>query len=311
MGKWMPASLPDLSGKRVLITGANSGIGYQSALMLAQCGAKVWLGCRSAERAEAAVQRLASRVGSRDSPVVLPMDLASLDSVRQAADSYLESEQPLDLLINNAGVMGLPLQRTAAGHEMLFAVNHLAHFLLTGALLPALQAAPAARVVTVSSLAAKRGTLNFNDLNWEREPYSKVAAYGRAKLANLCFATELQRRLAAAGSPVISLAAHPGYASTNVAFADSGQASVSRRLWQHIARLGNLLLAQSAEQGALPSVYAATVDTLRGGEYIGPAGPFQFRGSPKQLAVLKAATDRAVGGQLWEQSEQLTGMRYL
>ena len=123
MGKWMPASLPDLSGKRVLITGANSGIGYQSALMLAQCGAKVWLGCRSAERAEAAVQRLASRVGSRDSLLVLPMDLASLDSVRQAADSYLESEQSLDLLINNAGVMGLPLQRTAAGHEMLFAVQ--------------------------------------------------------------------------------------------------------------------------------------------------------------------------------------------
>ena len=311
MGNWTPAAMPDLSGKRVLITGANSGIGYQTALLLAQRGARVWMGCRSAERAEEAVQSMAVQLGSREALSVLPMDLASLDSVSQAAKAFLALGEPLDLLVNNAGVMGLPLQRTAAGHEMLFAVNHLAHFVLTGALLPALQAAPSARVVTVASLAAKRGELNFDDLNWEREPYSKVAAYGRAKLANLCFATELQRRLSAAESPVISLAAHPGYAATNVAFADSGQAGISRRLWQQIARLGNLLVAQSAEQGALPSVYAATADTLHGGEYIGPAGPFQFRGSPVPVAVLNTAEDPFVGGHLWEQSEQLTGVSYL
>lgn len=304
-------AMVDLRGKCALVTGANSGIGYQTAKMLAQRGAVVWLGCRSATRAEAALQQLHKELGASASLAVLPMDLADLNSVKHAADQFLAMAQPLDILVNNAGVMGLPLQRTVAGHEMLFGVNHLAHFVLTAALLPALEAAPAGRVVTVSSLAARRGQLNFQDLNWQSEPYSKVAAYGRAKLANLCFATELQRRLSASGSRVISVAAHPGYAATNVAFAGSESASATRRLWQHIARLGNLLLAQSAERGALPSLLAATDPNLLGGEYLGPSGPFQFRGRPRRIAVLPLAQDPAVGKQLWRASEQMTGVSYL
>ncbi|MBD2859850.1 SDR family NAD(P)-dependent oxidoreductase [Spongiibacter sp. KMU-158] len=311
MKGWTPSEIPDLTGKRAMITGANSGIGYQTALMLAQRGARVWLGCRNAERAEAAIQRLEKALGSRDLLTVLPMDLASLDSVQHAAEQYLALNQPLDLLINNAGIMGLPLQRTCAGHEMLLAVNHLAHFALTASLLPALEAAPKARVVTISSLAAKSGVLDFDDLNWERSPYNKVAAYARAKLANQCFAIELQRRLQAAGSSVISLAAHPGYAATNVAFSNSETRSLARRLWQSMVRIGNALLAQSAERGALPSVYAATSETLQGGEYIGPSGPFQLRGTPSLLNLLPSATDKQTGEHLWRHSEQMTRTRYL
>ncbi len=310
MSHWTPSKIPDLSAKTALVTGANSGIGFETAALLASAGARVVISCRGAVKAEQTIARLCQRAPQAEITAV-EMDLADLASVRRAAQQLAAGCTQLDILINNAGVMGLPLQRNAAGHEMLFAVNHLGHFALTGLLLPLLCAAPAPRVVTVSSLAARKGSLPMDDLNWQREAYSKMAAYGRAKLANLCFAMELQRRFDARGVNAISTAAHPGYAATNVAFAGDAPRSLGRRLWMFIARLGNQLLAQPAERGAWPSVYAATAENVGKGFYYGPAGPFEFRGPPVRVEPVPAALDPQLGRQLWQRSEELSEVRFL
>ncbi len=310
MSHWTPAAMPDLTGKTVLVTGANSGIGFETAALLAARKARLLITCRGAEKARRTIARLQQRVPGAEITAV-DMDLADLASVRRAAQQVLDCCQQLDVLVNNAGVMGLPLQRNAAGHEMLFAVNHLGHFAFTGLLMPLLNAAVAPRVVTVSSLAARKGSLPMDDLNWRQGGYSKMAAYGRAKLANLCFAMELQRRFDAAGASAISVAAHPGYAATNVAFAGDAPHSLTRRLWMAIARLGNRLLAQPAARGAWPSVYAASAEDVRNGDYYGPAGPFEFRGPPVRVKPTATALDPEVGRQLWQRSEELSEVRFL
>ncbi|SEG07269.1 NAD(P)-dependent dehydrogenase, short-chain alcohol dehydrogenase family [Thermomonospora echinospora] len=299
MGGWRAADIPDLTERRAIVTGANSGIGYHTALELARHGAAVVLACRSAERGGAALERIRAELPDAD-VTLAALDLADLASVRDFAAGH--GARPLDVLVNNAGVMAIPRRATADGFEMQFGTNHLGHFALTGLLLPALLAAPAARVVTVTSALAWAGRMNFDDLNGERR-YRRWQAYGQSKLANLLFAKELDRRIAG----LTSLAAHPGYAATNLQTA--GPRMAGDRLGERIMTMANRLVAQSDAAGALPSLYAATAPDARGGACYGPRG-FQQRGLPTRVRTPPAAGDRETARRLWEASERLTGVTY-
>jgi NAD(P)-dependent dehydrogenase (short-subunit alcohol dehydrogenase family) len=295
MAAFTPDHIPDLAGKTVIVTGANSGIGHAAAAALAHAGATVVLAVRDQAKGEAAA---ATITGATE---VRPLDLASLDSVRAFAASWTG---PIDLLINNAGVMIPPLTRTADGFELQFGTNHLGHFALTNLLLP--HVAPAGRVVTVSSDAHRAGAIDFDDLNWERRRYRPWRAYGQSKLANLLFTGELQRRLTEAGSTVKATAAHPGYAATNLQ-SHSGSRVVAFAMKQ----LGNRLIAQDAAGGALPTLYAAVAD-IPGGSFAGPSGPFGLglRGAPTLVGRSAAAGDEQVARRLWTVSETLTGVSF-
>jgi NAD(P)-dependent dehydrogenase (short-subunit alcohol dehydrogenase family) len=284
-----------MSGKTVIVTGANSGIGHAAAAALATAGATVVLAVRDQAKGEAAA---ATITGTTE---VRPLDLASLDSVRAFAASWTGG---IDLLINNAGVMIPPLSRTADGFELQFGTNHLGHFALTNLLLP--HVAATGRVVTVSSDAHRAGAIDFDDLNWERRRYRPWRAYGQSKLANLLFTGELQRRLTEAGSTVKATAAHPGYAATNLQ-SHSGSRVVAFAMKQ----LGNRLIAQDAAGGALPTLYAAVAD-IPGGSFAGPSGPFGLglRGAPTLVGRSAAAGDEQVARRLWTVSETLTGVSF-
>ncbi|MEO0604281.1 MAG: oxidoreductase, partial [Myxococcota bacterium] len=249
--------VPDLTGKVTIVTGANAGIGYEAAKVLAEHGAEVVLACRNEAKAKAALDKIAAGSPAA-SLVVLPLDLSSLDSVRAFAAAFVERYDRLDILVNNAGVMIPPLGRTAEGFELQFGVNHLGHFALTGLLLPVLQSTPGARVVNVSSTAHRMGQMEWDDLNWESRSYSATAAYGQSKLANLHFTFELDRRLKAAGIDVTATAAHPGWAATEL-----------QRHSGFIQFLNNFL-AQSQAKGAWPTLAAATEPDATGGTYYGP-----------------------------------------
>ena len=290
MTTWSTADLPDMTGRRVIVTGANSGIGRAAARALAAAGARVVLAVRDTEKGGAAA---AAMPGDTE---VRPLDLASLVSVREFAAAW---DGEIDLLINNAGVMVPPMTRTADGFELQLGTNHLGPFALTNLLLDRVTG----RVVTVSSTAHRMGAIDFDDLNWERKPYKAWRAYGQSKLANLLFTAELQRRLAAAGSPVLATAAHPGYAATNLQF-HSG-----RRMVDLVSGIGNRLFAQDEERGALPTLYAATAD-VPGNGFAGPGGIMEQRGAPKLVDRTDASKDAAVARRLWEMSEQLTGVRF-
>jgi NAD(P)-dependent dehydrogenase (short-subunit alcohol dehydrogenase family) len=274
----------------VIVTGANSGIGRAAASALAGAGAHVVLAVRNTEKGEAAA---ATMPGSTE---VRSLDLASLASIREFAAAW---DGELHLLINNAGVMVPPLTRTADGFELQFGTNHLGHFALTGLLLEHVTG----RVVTVSSTAHRFGSIDFEDLNWERKPYKAWRAYGQSKLANLLFTAELQRRLTQAGSPVLATAAHPGYAATNLQFHSQ------RRALDLINRIGNRVIAQDSDGGALPTLYAAVAD-IPGNSFAGPGGFMEQRGPAKLVGRTEAAQDMAVAGRLWEVSEQLTRVPY-
>jgi NAD(P)-dependent dehydrogenase (short-subunit alcohol dehydrogenase family) len=293
-----------ISGARrtAVVTGANTGIGYETARVLAEGGATVILACRDAEKAKRAAGRI--RAGNtRGSVHVVEVDLASLASVRAAADEIRSAAPSLHLLVNNAGVMDIPYQRTVDGFELTLATNHLAHFALTGLLLDRLLEGEGSRVVTVSSLAHRRGRIDFDDLQSERR-YDGV--YAQSKLANLLFTYELQRRLAAAGASMIALAAHPGNARTELWRTASG---IERAVTQ--GRLSLLAFwMQSAEAGAQPTLRAALDPAARGGEYYGPASFFECRGRPVRVESSPASHDPHVQRRLWEVSEQLTGVSY-
>jgi len=276
-----------MSGRRVIVTGANSGIGRAAADAFARAGAAVVLAVRDVEKGEAAAS---SMPGESE---VRRLDLASLASVREFAAA---TDHDVDLLINNAGVMAPPLTRTADGFELQFGTNHLGHFALTNLLLDRVTG----RVVTVSSTGHRMGKIDFDDLNWERKPYSSWRAYGQSKLANLLFTAELQRRLSAAGSPVLATAAHPGYAATGLQF-HSGN-----RVLDVVGRVGNRVVAQDADGGALPTLYAALAE-IPGNSFAGPGGFMEQRGPAKLVGRSKAAADSEVARRLWEASEQLTG----
>ncbi len=305
--KWTMNNIPDQHGKCIIITGANSGIGYQAALALAGKGADVVLAVRNSERGNQAAAQIRQAYPSA-AVETLPLDLADLGSVRHFATEFSNHHSGLAALINNAGVMGIPYRRTADGFEMQFGTNHLGHFALTGLLMPLIAATPQARVVTVSSMMHIFGKVNFGDLNGRRK-YGPWAAYSQSKLANLLFAYELQRRLQNAGINAISLACHPGYAATNLQFVAARMNQ--SRLQQLENQLANALLAQSAAMGALPELYAATASGLQGGEYIGPRGLGKMRGYPGIDRSIARSYDEATAKRLWEVSEELTGVRYL
>ncbi|GII00365.1 oxidoreductase [Planobispora takensis] len=294
--RWSEDDVPEQKGRIAVVTGANSGIGLETARVLAARGATVVIACRDTARAE----RAADLIGY---PVeVLRLDLASLDSVRQAAQELRDRHDRLDLLINNAGVMVPPLTRTADGFELQFGTNHLGHFAFTGLLLDLLLPVPGSRVVTVASMAHHRGRIDFDDLHSERS-YDRVAAYGRSKLANLLFTYELQRRLSAAGAQTAALAAHPGVAPTELARHLPG---VLRFLNDTAGRL----VLQRPEMGALATLRAATDPRAEGGSYYGPSGLGGMRGHPGRVRSNARSHDAAVQVRLWEESERLTGVVY-
>lgn len=307
---WTEADIPPLAGKTALVTGANSGLGLETARALAARGAHVVLACRGAAKAEQAMSLIRTRVADAQLEF-LALDLSDLASVKAAAQAFKSRHSQLHILCNNAGVMGLPYGRTRDGFEMLFGTNHLGPFALTGLLLDVIRITPGARVVTLASLAHRRGKLPLDDLHWERRRYNRAGAYGQSKLANLVFALELDRRFRSTGIAALSAAAHPGYSATNVVYARDTQPSISRRLWHAMARTGNAILAQPAAMGALPTLYAATAADTRGGEYIGPGGCIEFRGPPVRVQPARHALDPALASELWRRSEEMTGVRYL
>jgi NAD(P)-dependent dehydrogenase (short-subunit alcohol dehydrogenase family) len=305
---WTAADIPELTGRRAIVTGANSGLGFQIARELARHGARVVLAVRDVERGEEAARRIRDETDPPAPPdialAVARLDLADLESVRQFAAAYAGG---LDLLVNNAGVMALPRRTTKDGFEMQLGTNHLGHFALTGLLLPKLLERPGARVVTMSSGAHAYGRIRFENLQGERH-YQRWLAYGQSKLANLLFAFELARRAALGDLDLTSVAAHPGYAATNLQ--TQGARMENSRVKAQLAELGNRLLAQSDAQGALPALYAATMPEVTGGEYFGPDGHGGMRGYPTRAHTSHAARDPELGARLWAVSEELTGVTY-
>ena len=283
---WTATDLPDLHGRNIIITGANSGIGRAAASALSHAGGAVTLAVRDVAKGAAAAASMSGTV------VVRTLDLADLSSVRTFADSI---DEPIDILIDNAGVMAVPEQRTVDGFEMQIGTNHLGHFALTNLLAPRVTD----RIVVVSSELHRRGRIDLDDLNWERRRYKAWDAYAQSKLANLLFVLELERRLQGCVSPVRALAVHPGYAATNL------QRHTGRATLSVLTAIGNRLLAQSDVMGALPTLYGATAD-VPGGSYIGPNGFRAMRGYPAFGVPSAEALDVASAVALWELSEQLT-----
>ena len=304
--EWADTHIPAQDGRRVLITGANSGIGLAAARLLARRGAQVVLTSRDEQRGRDALRKVAAAAAG-PAPELLRLDLAALDDVRRAAAELRARHGHLDVLVNNAGVMGTPRRRTADGFELQFGTNHLGHFALTGLLLPALLAARQPRVVTVSSNMHRRGRMRFDDLNWQHG-YHPWEAYSQSKLANLLFTFELQRRAARAGLALAALAAHPGYAATNLQ--DRRSQMTGQMLVTRLVRVANALFAQDAVHGALPTVAAAALPDAAGGDYWGPGGRTQTRGLPARVAPASAATDLAAAERLWTLSVQLTGVTF-
>ena len=299
--RWTTEQIPDQTGRTAIVTGANSGLGLVSARELARKGASVVLACRNAEKGATALEAIA-RAAPGAQLELAALDLGSLASVEAFAERFRSTHDGLDLLLNNAGVMAPPRRVTADDFELQLGTNHLGHFALMGRLIGAMQGRNDARVVTLSSNAHKMGRIDFDDLQSERH-YSRWRAYGQSKLADLMCALELDRRLRAAGSTVKSLAAHPGYAATNL---QSAAPPFADRL---VMAVSNVLVAQSADRGALPSLYAATEPRLEGGVYVGPDGIGEFRGYPRTVSPSRAARDEHVAARLWEVSEALTGVR--
>jgi NAD(P)-dependent dehydrogenase (short-subunit alcohol dehydrogenase family) len=296
--KWTTKAMPTQTGRKAIVTGANTGIGFETAKALAANGAEVVLACRNEAKGRDALNRIWAE--NAEAKITLGiLDLSSLASVRAFADEYKTSHDRLDLLINNAGVMTPPEWRaTADGFELQFGTNHLGHFALTAHLWDIIADTPESRVVNVSSVAHKYGTINFEDLNWKTRRYKKGASYGQSKLANLLFSLELSERVAEEGTGPMVLSAHPGWTATD--------------LQRHSGtiRAFNPFVAMQPWQGALPTLYAATAPDAKAGEYYGPHGIMEMRGYPVRVGTTEEAKDRAVAKRLWRVSEEMTGAQF-
>ncbi len=303
---WGVKDMPDLSGKTIVVTGANSGLGFQAARAFGVKGAHVIMACRDTERGEIAAEGVRN-YAPEASVEVEQLDLASLESVRRFARAFLAAHSRLDVLCNNAGIMAIPKRLTADGFEMQFGTNHLGHFALTGLLLARLAETGGGRVVTLSSGAHSFGKIRFNDLQW-KSGYGQWPAYGQSKLANLLFTLELDRRIRREGIDLKSVGCHPGYAATNLQYANARMTGSS--MMESFWKVTNDLLAQSPEMGSLPTLYAATAPDVEGGDYIGPDGWQQWRGYPTKVTCAVRARDEATADHLWEVSEELTGVTY-
>ena len=299
MADYQEPEVPDQTGKTVFITGANTGIGYDTARVLAERGAKILLGCRSEAKANEAIEKIKSIKSDADLTWV-PLDLASLSSIKEAADQ-VNQEQRLDALINNAGVMMPPKEVTSDGFELQFGVNHLGHFALTGHLINKLKDQPRARIVNVSSLAHRQGSIEFEDIHSDKS-YNRMQRYGMSKFANILFTYELQRQLEVATSPAISVACHPGGSNTE--------------LGRHIPPLFSLLfiplrmIMNTSAEGALPTLMATTHARVEGGDYFGPKKWGEMAHSAHKVDTIPSSKDEAVAKRLWELSSELTGVQY-
>jgi NAD(P)-dependent dehydrogenase (short-subunit alcohol dehydrogenase family) len=305
--RWTADDMPDLTGRTAVVTGANSGLGLATALELARHGADVTLAVRDHAKGTWAQGLIAEQTGAAVS--LGRLDLADLASIREFAATWSAAHTGgLDLLINNAGVMATPHRTTADGFELQFGTNHLGHFALTGLLLPALVARPRSRVVSVSSMAHRMSGRLDLDYLMDGHRHKPWTSYSQSKLANLLFTAELQRRLDAAGVPILSLAAHPGYANTNLQ--SVAPAMAGKTMQAKFMSTGNKLVAQSAEMGALPTLFAATAPGLPGDTYVGPDGFLEMRGFPRIVGRNAASRNATDATRLWDLSEQLTGVTY-
>ncbi|MCR6478521.1 oxidoreductase [Variovorax sp. ZS18.2.2] len=297
---WVAADIPDQQGRRIVVTGANSGLGFLTTLELARRGAHVLMAVRDMEKGRSAEAGI--RAQCPEANIELrQLDLADLDQVKAFGERLLAEGTPVDVLVNNAGIMMPPRTLTRQGHELQFGVNHLAHFVLTNLLLPRLRQSRDGRVVTLSSDLHKSGHIHFDDLTG-KQGYGRIAFYAQSKFANALFALELDRRLKAAGVPIKSVLAHPGYAATHLQL--SGPSGVLKLFM----RFGNRFLAQPAEMGVLPQLYAATALEVQGGQFIGPDGKNEKKGYPTLVQPVDRARDPDLARRLWEESERLTGV---
>ena len=294
---YMESDVPDLTGKVFFVTGANIGVGFETARILAQKNGRVLLGCRSEDKAAEALNQIRTLKPEAD-VVWVPLDLSSLRSIASSAEC-VQAESRLDGLINNAGVMMPPRTETEDGFELQFGVNHLGHFALTGHLLPLLMHTPGARIVTVSSLAHRRGVIDYGDID-ALETYDRMARYQMSKFANMLFMLELQRRLTQVGSSVLSVACHPGVAATEL-----GRHTILSNIFHWLRPLFN-----SPAEGAQPTLMAATTKTVQGGDYFGPKGIFELRHSACRVDVINRARNQDDAARLWEISEKMTRVRY-
>ena len=295
--KWGSNDIPDQNGRVAIVTGSSSGIGYETARVLAEKNATVIVAVRNLQKGNAAVEKI--KISHPNANVkVMELDLASLESVRSFAKIFRNDYSRLDLLINNAGVMMPPYSKTADGFELQFGTNHLGHFALAGLLIDMVKDTPESRIVNVSSSSHHYGELNFDDLNWENRPYKKMKTYGDSKIANIYFTYELQRRLDVNGSKTLVTAAHPGWTATE--------------LQRHVGLLSflNNFFSQDITMGALPTLYAAVAEDVQGGDYYGPSGWKEMRGYPKKVQSNELSHDKKIAQKLWEVSEDLTGITF-
>lgn len=302
---WTSANIPDLKGKVIIITGANSGIGYEAAKEFARKGAQVIMACRSMDKAQVALAQILAEIPEAPAEI-MHLDLASQKSVHQFAEAFTAKYDRLDILLNNAGIMAVPYAKTEDGFESQFGTNHLGHFALTGLLIDILLKTPNSRIVNISSNAHRFGSMDFENLMYEKgKEYSRMRAYGRSKLSNLLFTYELQRRFESAGANVIAVAAHPGLSNTNLVNHFAAR-WVFKMLMPLLGRM-----TQSAAMGALPSMRAAVDLDVNGGQYFGPDGPREAKGYPVLVKSNEASHNKTDAGKLWERSEALTKVSFL
>ena len=295
--KWDSTDMPDQKDLVAIVTGASSGIGFETAKVLAVKNATVIIAVRNVQKGTAAAEKMKGDYPNADVKV-MELDLANLESVRRFAEGFNKSYSRLDLLINNAGVMMPPYSKTTDGFELQFGTNHLGHFALTGLLIDLIKDTPGSRIVNVSSSAHHYGELDFDDLNWENRPYKKMKTYGDSKIANIYFTYELQRRLHDMGSNTLVTASHPGWTATE--------------LQRHVGLLGflNHFFSQDISMGALPTLYAAVGEDVKGCDYYGPSGWREMKGYPKKVESNELSHDKEIAQKLWEVSEELTGIKY-